>query len=93
MHLIKVDWATFKAVDEIWDSLCTQAHEPAWHGRNLNALADSWITGSINPTGPPYDFEFLNLENVPLHLREIALAIIDIAKESVAENGGSCRLA
>ena len=29
---------------------------PSWHGRNYNALRDSFVTGSINGIEPPYDF-------------------------------------
>lgn len=29
---------------------------PAWHGRNYNALRDSFVEGAINGIEPPYDF-------------------------------------
>ncbi len=29
---------------------------PPWHGRNYNALRDSFVYGHINEIDPPYDF-------------------------------------
>ena len=89
MHQINVDWSTITSVTELWVVLCREAQEPEWHGRNLNALRDSWITGGINPTGPPYVFSFINCGRINPDINEIAIAVMEIASDSVQANGGS----
>jgi len=89
MHRISVDWSHINSKSELWEILCRQAQEPDWHGRNLDALNDSWVTGGINLTGPPYEFEFLNCSKINLSIRELAAAVMEIARDSVRENGGS----
>jgi hypothetical protein len=92
MHQILVDWAAINSIAELWDVLCYQAQEPVWHGRNLNALNDSWVTGDINPTGPPYEFKFLNCDCINPSINNVAIRVMEIARDSVQENGGSCSI-
>ncbi|MBD5779657.1 barstar family protein [Pelagicoccus sp. NFK12] len=54
--LIEIDWNQISTVDEFYDTVLPQSEAPSWHGRNLNALNDSWVTGGINRGGPPYNF-------------------------------------
>jgi hypothetical protein len=89
MHVIAVDWTLISCEREMWDVLCQQGKEPAWHGRNLDALNDSWVSGGIGEAGPPYRFRFLNCTRIIGPLAEAAAAVMEIARASVAENGGS----
>lgn len=47
------DWQT--EADFI-EAILAGVEAPTWHGRNYNALRDSFVTGSINGFEPPYDF-------------------------------------
>lgn len=47
------DWQT--EADFI-EAVLAGVDAPSWHGRNYNALRDSFVTGSINGLEPPYDF-------------------------------------
>ena len=47
------DWQTEA---HVFEAVLASVDAPAWHGRNYNALRDSFVTGSINGIEPPYDF-------------------------------------
>jgi RNAse (barnase) inhibitor barstar len=89
MHKLIIDWHSINTEKEFWDFICCEGKEPSWHGRNLAALNDSWVTGDINQTGPPYEFCFLNCSSIHESIRDLARAVMDIACDSVNENGGS----
>ena len=88
---IVIDWTTISSPEGFFDSVLPQCKSPSWHGGNLNALRDSWITGSINPEGPPYRFKIFGEELVAPALVGLRDAVREIASESVDENGGSIR--
>lgn len=92
-HQIEIDWSEFSSEKELWDAIVSKSGHPTWHGCNLDALNDSWVTGGLDEHGPPYEFLFKNCESVPVPLRELAKAIMNIAQLSVNENGGSLRQA
>ena len=88
---IVIDWAEVEDLDALYDSLFAQTGAPSWHGRNLNAINDSWVTGSICSEGPPFDFVLRNEDHAKPGLEEAAKAIREIAEESARENTGSVR--
>lgn len=51
--LVGRDWQTEA---EFIEAVLASVNAPSWHGRNYNALRDSFVTGSINGIEPPYDF-------------------------------------
>jgi hypothetical protein len=89
MHRFMIDWFSINTVEEFWDFICLEGKEPTWHGRNLAALNDSWVTGNINQTGPPYEFCFLNCASINESIQDFAKAVMEIARDLVHENGGS----
>lgn len=38
------------------ESVLSGVSAPPWHGRNYNALRDSFVVGDINGVEPPYEF-------------------------------------
>jgi hypothetical protein len=88
MHSFVIDWFSINTVEEFWNFICLEGKEPPWHGRNLAALNDSWVTGDINQTGPPYEFCFLNCASINESIQDFAKAVMEIARDSVHENGG-----
>jgi len=85
---IVVDWSKITSKEDFYDSVLKQCGSPSWHGRNLDALADSWVTGGIDQLGPPYAFEFLSFEATVPGLISFRDAVLKIVQESIAENGG-----
>ena len=47
------DWQT---TSDFIEAVLAGVDAPSWHGRNYNALRDSFVAGSINGIEPPYDF-------------------------------------
>lgn len=88
---VVIDWAQISSVDQFYNQVLPQCQSPSWHGRNLGALSDSWVTGGIDPGGPPYQFRFLGSNSIDSDIKDFAEAVIEIARESVYENGGSCK--
>ena len=85
---IAVDWSALESEEDFYDRVLPQCGSPSWHGRNLDALNDSWVTGGIDQHGPPYAFAFTSLEATPPHLIRFRDVILRIAEESIDENGG-----
>jgi RNAse (barnase) inhibitor barstar len=88
---IVIDWTEISSKDQFYDRVLPQCQSPSWHGRNLDALSDSWVTGGIDPIGPPYRFRFRGSDTLDSELKDFAEVVIEIARESVEENGGSCK--
>ncbi len=86
---ITVDWSLIKSKDDFYNTVLPQMQAPAWHGRNGDALRDSWVTGDISPVGPPFDFRFINFASIKSELKELAEMVFEIAGESVDKNGGA----
>ena len=86
--LVEVDWNHVSSIDEFFDCVLPQCESPSWHGRNLNALQDSWVTGGIDRKGPPYHFRFKGNPEKNEEMKGIKETIEEIAQESVEENGG-----
>lgn len=87
--IVVIDWSRTRSIDEFYDAILPQCGSPSWHGRNLNALSDSWVTGGIDHHGPPFAFRFFAASHAPSNLIEFRDAVLEIARESVSENGGS----
>ena len=83
---IVIDWAMLKDEEEFYNSLLPQLSAPEWHGRNLDALADSIITGSINDVEPPYTITSLNEASVVVGMKGFQVLVLEILRE--AEQSG-----
>lgn len=84
MKTLHIDWDRLPDEDAFYDAILAQMDAPAWHGRNLNALQDSLVVGSISPLGPPFRFE---IRGRPFSA-EFGAAFLDIARDSIASCGG-----
>lgn len=89
MTTIIIDWADVTDPDALYDSVFDQTGAPSWHGRNLGALNDSWVTGAICTEGPPFDFVLKHEGDATGELGLIAAAVRGIAEDSVRVNGGT----
>ena len=85
---IIVDWEKIKTVENFYDLFLPQVQAPEWHGRNLDALADSVVTGDINTIEPPYTIHNINTNRTSESILEFQLKVLSIFNEGVAENRG-----
>ena len=90
---INIDWAAIHSEGDLYESALAQMAAPSWHGDNLDALNDSWVTGGICASGPPYAFQFHNVSRIDPAMSAFAQSVMELARESVAENGGSVHAA
>ena len=86
---LKIDWAAIKTIEEFYDYILPMLGAPGWHGRNLDALNDSVVTGGIYESGPPFNVKNINCSKSIESIREFQEAVISIFTSSVIENGGS----
>jgi hypothetical protein len=85
---VTVDWSRIGSEEDFYAVVLPQCGSPAWHGRNLDALADSWVTGGIDRAGPPYAFEFINGAAARPELVAFRDEVVRLAGESIDEHGG-----
>jgi len=82
MPVVSIDWSRIASEDDFYDIVSPQCGFPSWHGRNLDALEDSWVTGGIDTNGPPYVFEFRNPGEATPEMRRLLGYVDEIAKDS-----------
>ncbi|KKC99070.1 barstar family protein [Photobacterium halotolerans] len=85
---IIVDWKKVEREEDFYNIFLIQVKAPEWHGRNLDALADSVVTGGINSIEPPYTIYSINSGSVPGYLAEFQQKVLSIFNEGVARNRG-----
>jgi RNAse (barnase) inhibitor barstar len=76
------DWTTR---DDVCDAFFRAVGAPEWHGRNLDALADSIRGGSINQVEVPYRLVIKSYERVGHDARPTADSFINLVHELAAE--------
>lgn len=90
MNEIRINWEHILDVEEFYDTFLYQVDAPEWHGRNIDALSDSLVTGGINRNDLPYHFIFSNFKSP--HLEEFKEALVEIASLSISEHGGNLEI-
>lgn len=85
---IIVDWKQIESEDDFYDTFLAQVKAPEWHGRNLDALRDSVVTGDINAIESPYTICSINTGAASEGMAEFQLKAISTFIEGVAENRG-----
>ncbi|GAA5496374.1 hypothetical protein Rhal01_02557 [Rubritalea halochordaticola] len=83
-----VDWSHIRTEADFYATVLPQCGAPEWHGKNLDALSDSWVSGGINKLGPPYAFGFFRPESISPTLHTFRDAVHQLAEDSIAEHGG-----
>lgn len=62
MKTIEIDGRQWRDPLDFYKGLLAALRAPDWHGRNINALIDSIIVGSINEIEPPYRIRVTGLD-------------------------------
>ncbi len=71
--------------EEFYENFLPQVKAPDWHGRNLNALRDSIITGDINLVEPPYTIHSNGENSTPENLTIFQAKVLNIFQDAIKE--------
>lgn len=81
-----MDWKAIEKEDDFYSIFLPQVGAPEWHGRNLDALADSLVTCNINSIDPPYTIHSINIGSIPVQMVDFQRKVLVIFNECMAEN-------
>lgn len=87
MRQISVDASDWRNAADGWDAILAALEAPAWHGRNLDALADS-LSGGVNGVEAPFALHLTGTAALP---PDVA-AWLDRVAQVFAEAGPDLRL-
>lgn len=85
---LEIDWQKIESEDMFYEWFLPKISAPEWHGRNLDALNDSVVSGGIVKLGPPFQIKHLNCSRSLQNIRKFQEAVISIFTASIIENGG-----
>ncbi len=80
---ITINWQEIGSEEQFYNQFLPQVQAPEWHGRNLNALTDSIVTGDINKIEPPFTIISKNSDNIPSSLKEFQDTVFEIFNEAI----------
>jgi RNAse (barnase) inhibitor barstar len=72
------DWAT---KEDVYDAFFHVVGAPEWHGRNLDALADSIAGGQINQVEVPYRLIIKNYNLIGAAAKEMTDNFVNLVRE------------
>ena len=75
---IEIDASGWRHEGAVWNAVLAALDAPAWHGRNLDALADS-LGGGINGVEGPV---ILVVTGVPVALRPLVARMAEVFREA-----------
>ena len=79
---IIVNWEEINTEEMFYNKFLPQVNAPEWHGRNLDALADSVITGDINGIEPPYIIKNIKTDSAPNNIKEFQIKVLTVFVEA-----------
>lgn len=85
MKELVLNGAEWAAKDDVYDAFFRAVGAPEWHGRNLDALADSISGGSINQVEVPYRLVIENYDTIGPHAKPMTDNLIKLIRDLAAE--------
>ena len=85
---IVVNWEEIDSEEMFYEKFLPQVSAPEWHGRNLDALADSVVTGDVNGIEPPYVIKNINSCKSPEIIKEFQLKVLEVFSEAAMKPRG-----
>lgn len=82
---IIINWKDIESEDRFFEVFLPQVSAPEWHGRNLNALGDSIVTGDVNGIEPPYTIINKNINSASGSLKEFQEKVFEVFQEAIDE--------
>ena len=80
---IIINWEKINSEEDFYNEFLPQVKAPDWHGRNLNALADSIITGDINNIEPPFTILNIQSDSATGIILELQIKVLSIFSEAI----------
>jgi len=81
MREFVLDGAGWRTKDDVYDSFFRAVGAPDWHGRNLDALADSIAGGQVNQVEVPYRLVIKNYDLIGPDARAMTDNFIKLVRE------------
>ncbi len=85
---IFINWQEVDSVEGFYNKFLPQVEAPNWHGRNLDALRDSLVTGDINAIEPPYCIVNTGISKIKPEIQAFYLTVKEIFEEAEKSNRG-----
>jgi RNAse (barnase) inhibitor barstar len=83
---ITLDGSRWRTEDDFYTTLLAALGAPAWHGRNLDALADSLRGGDLNRVNPPLSITITGSQEMGAEAARVARRFLELC-DSLAEDG------
>ena len=77
--------AGWKSPDEFYTAFFDAVGAPPWHGRNLDALWGSIISGGINRVNPPFRIRISGLRQTSAECRQLIDRFAQLIEDARAE--------
>lgn len=88
MEHLRLDATSWRTADDVWSDVLKALGAPAWHERNLDALADSLRGADLNTINPPLAVDVRGVAaasaEAKTELARIASVFRDLGGEGVA---------
>jgi RNAse (barnase) inhibitor barstar len=85
MRELLLDGADCATTDDVYDAFFRAVGAPEWHGRNLDALADSISGGSINRVEVPYRLVIKSYNGIGPQAKAMVDRFVSLVHELAAE--------
>ena len=85
MRELLLDGADCATTDDVYDAFFRAVGAPEWHGRNLDALADSISGGLINQVEVPYRLVIKNYDRIGPQAKTMTDRFVELVNELAAE--------
>jgi RNAse (barnase) inhibitor barstar len=85
MREIVLNGADWAAKDDVYNAFFRAIGAPEWHGRNLDALADSISGGSINQVEVPYRLVIKSYDRIGPDAKAMTDKFINLVHELATE--------
>ena len=85
---IVIDWEQVDSEEKFFDVFLPQIEAPDWHGRNLDALNDSLVSGGINGVEPPFCIVNNNTGSSSEEMANFQRTVFSIFADAVIERNG-----
>lgn len=82
---VKIDWARVESCEDFYNQFLPQLDAPGWHSHNLDALADSIITGSFNGVEPSFQILSKNETLICEQMKDFMARVLEVFREAISE--------
>ena len=82
--VLDLNASNWKGFRDFYDALFAVIGAPEWHGRSVDALADSMIWGGINSVEPPYIVRICGVDPTADEVRDAIAEVkryVDLGRE------------